>query len=72
MFCSWMPDNVKTEKLEGLDSHISLLGNTTSIVEPLHRFERQFAAMYKRKAFVHWFTGEGMDSQEFEECYGNF
>jgi tubulin beta len=23
--------------------------------------------MYKRKAFLHWYTGEGMDEMEFSE-----
>ena len=27
--------------------------------------------MYKRKAFLHWYTEEGMDEQEFEESQIN-
>jgi len=31
----------------------------------------QFAAMYKRQAFMHWYTGEGMDTLEFSEAESN-
>jgi tubulin beta len=27
--------------------------------------------MYRRKAFVHWYTGEGMDELEFAEAESN-
>ena len=29
------------------------------------------AAMFKRKAFLHWYTGEGMDEMEFTEAEAN-
>jgi tubulin beta len=28
----------------------------------------QFAAMFRRKAFLHWYTGEGMDELEFSQA----
>lgn len=27
--------------------------------------------MFKRKAFLHWFTGEGMEEMEFSEAESN-
>jgi len=27
--------------------------------------------MFRRKAFLHWYTGEGMDETEFTECESN-
>lgn len=27
--------------------------------------------MYKRSAFLHWYTGEGMDAMEFSEAESN-
>merc|ERR1719231_549326 len=27
----------------------------------------QFTSMFRRKAFLHWYTGEGMDEMEFTE-----
>jgi len=31
----------------------------------------QFAAMYKRRAYMHWYIGEGMDEMEFAEAESN-
>eukprot|EP00672_Neobodo_designis_P003311 CAMPEP_0174866750 /NCGR_PEP_ID=MMETSP1114-20130205/62653_1 /TAXON_ID=312471 /ORGANISM="Neobodo designis, Strain CCAP 1951/1" /LENGTH=54 /DNA_ID=CAMNT_0016101913 /DNA_START=1 /DNA_END=162 /DNA_ORIENTATION=+ len=31
----------------------------------------QFTAMFRRKAFFHWFTGEGMDAMDFTEAESN-
>ena len=31
----------------------------------------QFSLMFKRKAFLHWYTGEGMDEMEFTEAESN-
>ena len=39
----------------------SLLGNSTAIQELFKRISEQFTAMFRRKAFLHWYTGEGMD-----------
>ena len=30
-----------------------------------------FTAMFRRKAFLHWYTGEGMDEMEFTEAESN-
>jgi tubulin beta len=49
----------------------TLTGNTTSMQELWQRLSNQFAAMYKRKAFLHWYTGEGMDEMEFTEAESN-
>lgn len=29
------------------------------------------AAMFRRRAFLHWYTGEGMDEMEFTEAESN-
>jgi hypothetical protein len=39
----------------------------TAIQELFKRISNLFSAMYKRKAFLHWYTGEGMDEMEFSE-----
>lgn len=33
--------------------------------------QTQFSAMFRRKAFLHWYTGEGMDEMEFTEAESN-
>ena len=35
------------------------------------RIGEQFTAMFRRKAFLHWYTGEGMDEMEFTEAESN-
>jgi len=45
----------------------TFIGNSTSIQELFKRISEQFTAMFKRKAFLHWYTGEGMDEMEFTE-----
>ena len=47
------------------------LANSTAVQELFTRSLAQFSAMYKRRAFLHWYTGEGMDSMEFTEAESN-
>lgn len=49
----------------------TFLGNTTAIQELFKRISEQFTSMFRRKAFLHWFTGEGMDEMEFTEAESN-
>ena len=35
------------------------------------RVGEQFTALFRRKAFLHWYTGEGMDEMEFTEAESN-
>ena len=49
----------------------TFVGNSTSIQELFRRVMTQFTAMYRRKAFLHWYTGEGMDEAEFTESESN-
>ena len=47
------------------------IGNSTAIQEMFKRVSEQFTAMFRRKAFLHWYTGEGMDEMEFTEAESN-
>ncbi|TDL20494.1 tubulin C-terminal domain-like protein [Rickenella mellea] len=49
----------------------TFLGNSTAIQELFERVSDQFSAMFKRKAFLHWYTQEGMDEMEFTEAESN-
>merc|ERR1719217_1197487 len=55
----------------GLKMSTTITGNTTAMQELWTRLSNQFAAMFKRKAFLHWYTGEGMDEMEFTEAESN-
>jgi len=39
--------------------------------EVMKRVAEQFTMMFRRKAFLHWYTGEGMDEMEFTEAESN-
>jgi len=49
----------------------TFMGNSTSIQEMFRRVSDQFTVMFKRKAFLHWYTAEGMDEMEFTEAESN-
>jgi len=44
------------------------LANTTAIMEAWARLDHKFDLMYAKRAFVHWFVGEGMEEGEFSEA----
>ncbi|KAF8406573.1 hypothetical protein HHK36_008661 [Tetracentron sinense] len=74
-FVEWIPNNVKSSVCDipptGLTMASTFVGNSTSIQEMFRRVSEQFTAMFRRKAFLHWYTGEGMDEMEFTEAESN-
>ncbi|XP_023160465.1 tubulin beta chain isoform X1 [Drosophila hydei] len=74
-FVEWIPNNVKVAVCDipprGLKMAATFIGNTTAIQEIFKRISEQFTAMFRRKAFLHWYTGEGMDEMEFTEAESN-
>lgn len=74
-FVEWIPNNVKASICDippkGLKMSTTFVGNTTAIQEVWKRVAEQFTAMFRRKAFLHWYTGEGMDEMEFTEAESN-
>lgn len=74
-FVEWIPHNVQTavcsQPPKGLPMSGTFVGNSTSIQELFKRVGDQFSAMFRRKAFLHWYTSEGMDEMEFSEAESN-
>ncbi|KAF9647894.1 beta-tubulin 2 [Thelephora ganbajun] len=74
-FVEWIPDNVSVSLCSvppvGQARSATCLSNSTSIQEVFNRTLTQFSAMYKRRAYMHWYTGEGMDELEFAEAESN-
>jgi len=77
-FVEWIPNNIKSSvcnippKLpEAAELSATFIGNTTAIKDVFRRITDRFSAMFRRKAFLHWYTGEGMDEMEFTEAESN-
>jgi len=74
-FVDWIPHNIKSSVCDippvGLKMAVTFVGNSTAIQELFKRISDQFGLMYKKKAFLHWYTGEGMDEMEFTEAESN-
>jgi len=74
-FVEWIPNNVQTAVCDipprGLDMASTFIGNSTAIKGMFQRIATQFGAMFKRRAFLHWYKGEGMDEMEFQEADKN-
>ncbi|KAI8906752.1 tubulin beta-4 chain [Gorgonomyces haynaldii] len=62
-FIEWIPNSAKTAT--------TFIGNSTAIQEIFRRVADQFTSMLRRRAFLHWYTAEGMDQLEFSEAESN-
>jgi len=74
-FVEWIPHNMKSSVCDvppkGMQMSATFIGNSTCIQELFKRVGEQFTLMFRRKAFLHWYTGEGMDEMEFTEAESN-
>ncbi|KAE9963983.1 hypothetical protein EG328_010883, partial [Venturia inaequalis] len=62
------PVRVPNGELAQVDRSVSMLSNTTAIAEAWSRLDHKFDLMYSKRAFVHWYVGEGMEEGEFSEA----
>ena len=45
-----------------------MISNSTAIADVFSRINQKFDLMYSKRAFVHWYVGEGMEEGEFNEA----
>jgi len=74
-FVEWIPNNIKSSVISRAPKTSTMsctfVANTTALKGIFQRLATQFGAMYRRKAFLHWYKGEGMDEMEFQEADKN-
>ena len=69
-FVTWIPNNINSSIIGvQYEWHICVQYHCDQGRVP--KESAQFAKMHKRKAFLHWYKGKGMDEMEFQEADKN-
>ncbi|KAF7418466.1 hypothetical protein HZH68_001119 [Vespula germanica] len=74
-FVEWIPNNIKTAICDipprGLSMSATMVMNTTAIQECFKKMLNIFSGMFEKRAYLHWYTNEGMELSQFSEAKNN-
>ncbi|KAK1442164.1 alpha tubulin [Babesia gibsoni] len=62
------PCVVPGDDLAKIQRAVCMISNSTSISDVFKRMDAKFDVMYAKRAFTHWYFGEGLEEGEFEEA----
>ncbi|KAL2557430.1 Tubulin alpha chain [Forsythia ovata] len=62
------PTVVPGGDLSKVQRAVCMISNNTAVAEVFSRIDHKFDLMYAKRAFVHWYIGEGMEEGEFSEA----
>lgn len=62
------PTILPNSSMAAINKAVCALANTTAIVQAWSRLVDKFDLMFPKRAFVHWYVGEGMEEGEFSEA----
>jgi len=65
------PTVVESGDLARVSRSCSMLSSTTAIGQAWAAIDRKFDMMFAKRAFVHWYCGEGLEEMEFFEAREN-
>ena len=70
-----MPNSIKIAMCDipprGLNMSATVILNSTAIQDLFKRVDSAFTLMFRKRAYVHWYTGEGMYESEFYDAQSN-
>ena len=62
------PVCVEGSEMVNTSKALCMMSNTTAISSIWSRIDYKFDLMYRKRAFIHWYVGEGMEEGEFMEA----